>query len=205
MAFSFRHLFATTRWVPPFLFYLFWLMIAVQSPVSVYETSAFLFPALVPATSWLTLIVGNLDDTPHRELLSAAIGGPVRLHLTRNVAGLALSLGVGSVSILLAVINAGGSDLQAIATGMLTLAAASTIGVAFASLLQPPINDQVGIAVVVCLGALFLLMVFPVTQWSIRQLNDQLSIGALVLGGGGLALLLLAQLAAPPLIRKKII
>ena len=88
---------------------------------------------------------------------------------------------------------------------MLTLAAASTIGVAFASLLQPPINDQVGIAVVVCLGALFLLMVFPVTQWSIRQLNDQLSIGALVLGGGGLALLLLAQLAAPPLIRKKII
>ncbi len=59
-----------------------------------------MFLLLVALTCWLTVMIGNVDDDGHRELLAAAVGSPARLHRSRAISAYLAANVVGAAGTL---------------------------------------------------------------------------------------------------------
>ena len=148
---------------------------------------------LVAVTCWITVAIGNIDDDGHRELLAAAAGSPAQLQRRR-----AISAFVGANIVALVVTGAGyasgidparsTSQAQIVAGCVLLQLAATAIGVGIGTLLHRPVVRNVGVTLLVAIGALVGLILLPPVQHVLRQLNDDRT--------GGLIVLTLVALAA---------
>ncbi len=170
--FQFWLLMATTRWVGPVLFLLLWVSVTLSPPPPPLEEAAFLFPVAILVTIWLTVIVGGLDDKPHRELVAAAAGGPVRLHLLRATASM-LVVGPATVVVVLVVgMVSGEASVGSLAASAGLVMAAVLIGVGIGNVLHPPIVTEIGLAVGLAPILLALIMLLPPIQAVLRMSNN---------------------------------
>lgn len=170
--FQLRLLMATSRWVAPALFLVFWVSITLSPPPPPLEEAAFLFPVVTLVAIWMSVAIGGVDDKPHRELVAAAAGGPVRLHLLR---ALASTLIVASVSIALIVLIglvSGEASVESLAASAGLVLAAALIGVGVGNLLYPPIVSEAGVGVVAAPVFLAFMMLFPPIQAVLRASNS---------------------------------
>jgi len=145
------------------------------------ESAAFFFPVVFITSIWVTVIIGNIDDDPHREMVAASAGGQRRLHTLRARASAMLLIMVHAPLALVVVLGGPNIALQATMAVPLLFLGAIALGVGVGNLLHRPLVDEVGVAALAGPLALAGLMLFPPVQWVLRQTNDGSSIGAVAL------------------------
>lgn len=170
--FQLRLLVATSRWVGPALFFLFWVSLTLAPPFPPLEEAAFLFPVVALIAIWVSVVVGGLDDKPHRELVAAAVGGPVRLHLFRAVASMLVVAPIAVAVVLLVGLISGKASAGSLAASAGLVVAAALIGVGVGNVLHPPIVTEIGVAVMATPIFLAFMMLFPPVQAVLRASND---------------------------------
>ena len=75
----------TTRWVAPVLLALMWTSVAMgRGTESVVARAGGMFLCYAIVGCWTTILVGNVDDDAHRELVTAVVGTRTRLHVMRT-------------------------------------------------------------------------------------------------------------------------
>jgi hypothetical protein len=187
IAFTLRLVSHSGRWFAPFFAWLLWLAIVFSPPGRSLGNAASMFAAFVMWTLWMAGVAGNVDDSPHRDLLAAAAGSAARLHAMRSIAVL------GAASVLAAVttvLNALLSDEAArtaadpvrsvviersefyVAAGTLgLLLAGAAIGLAVGTWLQRPILDLGPVVVLVGFVTVSGVLVLGPVQWVMRGYN----------------------------------
>lgn len=188
--FTLRLVARSARWIGPAIVYLVWLVLVLANPGPALSNAANLFFGVAIAGCWTTMITGNVDDDPHRDLCTAIAGSPARLQLIRTAAALGptVILAAGT-SILIA---AAGHETRhgvlvvAIASATLLLAAAligSTIGV----FLHRPVLRNFAWSLILAMAALIGTVLLPPVQDVLRNFNRGQT--------GGVALLLAGTVA----------
>ncbi len=183
-------LFRTTRWVAPAVFCLAWFGVTAYSGDRLVDTAAFMFPVVLLASIWLTVVVGRIDDRPHRDFLAAAVGGQGSLHSLRLAASVGIGGAITTATVALSVvINGIPSNRLLVVAGFGVLLSAVFLGAGAGCLLHPPFVSEVGVAAIA--GPVFLVavMLAPPVQWSIRQTNRESTQGAMLLVAGSIAAL----------------
>ncbi len=162
---------ASSRWVGPALFLAFWVSLTLSPPPPPLEEAAFLFPVVMLTTIWVSVATGGVDDKPHRELVAAAAGGPVRLHLLRAFISMAIVASVGITLIALIGLMSGEASVTTLAASAGLILAGVLIGAGIGNLLSPPIVNAGGVGAVVAPVFLALMMLFPPIQAVLRATN----------------------------------
>ena len=204
IAFNLRLAVRSMRWLGPALIAMIWISFTLAGPGPALSNAGSAFLMLVAVACWLTIIVGNVDDDGHRELLAAAIGSPARLHRSRAIAGFVAATAVGgavTLADLVATTRATRpmSEFLVVGACVLMELAATTIGVAIGTLLHRPVLRHAGVALLVALGALVGLILLPPVQYVLRELNDGRTNGVVALAAAGVLLALAAVATASAL------
>lgn len=175
MAGTLRLLSGTGRWVPPFLLVLVWVLFTLSPPGPSGANHTSIFAGLVIAAVWLTIVIGNLDDDPHRDLLAAAVGSTFDLHLRRAVYAGVLVGAVGLVSAVASTLLGSEDDKNVVESTTVGLAlgvGAALIGVGIGTWLHRPILRHRGASTLVAIAAVMATMLFPPLQGALRAVND---------------------------------
>ena len=205
IAFNLRLAVRSMRWIGPALIAVIWVTLTLAGPGPALSNAGSSFLMLVAVACWLTVIVGNVDDDGHRELLAAAIGSPARLHRSRAIAGFAAATAVGGVVTLADLFATTGATRPTSvivivgACVLLELAATAIAGAAIGTLLHRPVLRHAGVTLLVALGALVGLILLPPVQYVLRELNDGRTNGVVALAAAGVALALGAVATASAL------
>jgi hypothetical protein len=186
IAFNLRLAVRSMRWLGPVLILGIWILLAFGSPGPALANAGSAFIVLLPVSCWLTFTVGNVDDDGHRELLSAAIGSPARLHRCRAIAAFVAANAVGSAATLVSLLlttQATRPTPEIVVVGACVLAqiAATATGVAIGTLLHRPVLRQAGVALLVAVSAVVGVMLLPPVQYVLRALNEGRTSGLLAL------------------------
>jgi hypothetical protein len=185
IVFTLRLAARSTRWLGPAIIVMLAAATTDAGPGTAMTNASGTSILVVIVTCWLTVAIGNLDDDGHRELLSAAAGSRGRLHRDRAiaayVAGNALALVLTIVGIAVAEHPATSVSTGVIVAICLLVQLASTaIGVGIGTLLHRPVVRNLGITMLVAVGALVGLVLLPPVQHVLRTLNGDRTGGVVV-------------------------
>jgi len=84
-------------WLGPVFIVLLWTLLTLSDPGPAFTNAGNWFIVFVAITCWITVIIGNVDDDGHRELLAAAIGSPAALHRSRAISAFIAANAIGAV------------------------------------------------------------------------------------------------------------
>ncbi|MEU6371779.1 ABC transporter [Streptomyces sp. NPDC046909] len=87
------------RWLPPFILYLVFLGVGVQSGQPILDSLGYAAAALLPVAAWLVRICVSNEPPAARACVSAAVG-PARAHLASLLVALAAAVVLGSAATL---------------------------------------------------------------------------------------------------------
>lgn len=193
----------TSRWAGPVLFFGFWVSLTLSGSAPVMEVAAFTFFPLVLAAAWLGHVINSLDDLSHRELHVAALGSHMRVTLVRLGAGLAGSIGLGLVALVVTIPRSPDALQFLAAAGVLV--AAALFGTAFVPPFSPPLSWEPASALTSALLLTAALALSPPLQWAIRQTNAAEPLGSLTLLGGAVPLMGLSLLVTQWRYRRRLV
>jgi hypothetical protein len=171
--FTIRLVRRSTKWIAPYFLLLVWVLIGTGGGGTGLALSSMLFPAWLIVSVWLTIITGNIDDDPHRDLLAAAAGSASRLHILRAVSVLvAVMCSSVPVTVLVAVVaQPGQSTLTVALTSTTMCASAAFIGIGVGTCLHRPLIRHAGLSTLLGVSATLGVMLLPPVQHVHRSLN----------------------------------
>ncbi|MCX5360100.1 ABC transporter [Streptomyces sp. NBC_00124] len=155
------------RWLPPFILYVAFLGIGVQSGQPILDSLGYAAAALLPVAAWLVRICVANEPPAARACVSAAVG-PARAHLASLLVALATAALLGAVATLVVTLISDpvSADHQmrvarfpAGAAGLIATLACALLGTAVGALTTWPLLRSPGRAVPTMLLAALLTMV----------------------------------------------
>ncbi|MDQ0598221.1 hypothetical protein QF037_002566 [Streptomyces canus] len=155
------------RWLPPFILYVAFLGIGVQSGQPILDSLGYAAAALLPVAAWLVRICVSNEPPAARACVSAAVG-PARAHLASLLVALATAAALGTVATLVVTLISDpvSADhqtpvprLPAGAAGLIATLACALLGTAVGALTTWPLLRSPGRAVPTMLLAALLTMV----------------------------------------------
>ncbi|MER5936318.1 ABC transporter [Streptomyces sp. NPDC001928] len=155
------------RWLPPFILYVVFLGIGVQSGQPILDSLGYAAAALLPVAAWLVRICVTNEPPAARSCVSAAVG-PGRAHLAALLValGTAVVLGAAGTVVVTLISDAASADhqtrvprLAAGAAGLLAALACALLGTAVGALTTWPLLRSTGRAVPTMLLAALLSVV----------------------------------------------
>ncbi|WP_327719980.1 ABC transporter [Streptomyces sp. NBC_00490] len=155
------------RWLPPFILYVAFLGIGVQSGQPILDSLGYAAAALLPVAAWLVRICVSNEPPAARACVSAAVG-PARAHLASLLVALAAAAALGAVATLVVTLISDpvSADHQmpvprwaAGAAGLIAALACALLGTAVGALTTWPLLRSPGRAVPTMLLAALLTMV----------------------------------------------
>jgi len=160
-----------TRWVAPAAFGAIFLALGLSPQATVAENSAFFFPVVYIISLWVAVIVGNIDDDAHREMVAASAGGVGKLHTIR--AATAASVLFGFVVVLSVVVGlvGQGKSLTSLLAVLPLLSGGMLLGVGAGNMMCRPVVDEIGVAAVGGPLSLSALMLAPPIHWVLWETN----------------------------------
>jgi len=191
------------RWAGPALVYVVWAMMAFRDPGTALSNASTLFTAHLVAGCWLMIVIGNIDDGGHRELIAAIVGGGPRLHVLRAVSGLLIAVALAATTtglIYLLSPNGGLSPREAVAV-MAVEVSGALLGMGVGTLFHRPLVRHIGYTVVVPSLILVLVLLIPALQVVLRNFNDNSTQGAFELLGVAMMVWATATATAANLVR----
>jgi hypothetical protein len=182
----------SARWIAPLILYVLWLVLVVSNPGPALSNAASMFFGVVVFSCWITVVAGNVDDDPHRDLCAALAGSPGRLHVRRTVAAV---LAVAAVALVTALLLAFAGDRSRhdagslVATSSAALLAAAFIGSTIGGFLHRPVLRNVAWSVTLAIAAILVVALLPPIHDVLRALNDDraTNVVALLLASAALA------------------
>jgi hypothetical protein len=192
IAFNLRLGVRSMRWLGPALILLIWTLLAMSDPGPALANAANLFIMLVGVTCWITVVIGNVDDDGHRELLAAAAGSPADLHRSRAITAYLAANAIGAVPTLAGLLATSRptrsiSEAYIVIACVLMQLAATAIGVAIGTMLHRPVIRHPGITLLASGAALVGLVLLPPVQYVLRQMNDGRTGGVVALTAAAVA------------------
>ena len=192
IAFNLRLAVRSMRWIGPALLLLVWISLTLSDPGPALANAGNLFLLLVAVTCWITVVIGNVDDDGHRELLAAAAGSPATLHRLRAVSAFAGANAISSFGTLACLVVATSparptNELVVIGTCVLVQVGATAFGVGIGTLLHRPVLRHAGLALLVAIAALVGLILLPPVQSVLRALDNGRTTGVIALAAAGVA------------------
>jgi len=165
-------LFRSMRWVAPALLAALWTAVAMSPGAETTVSRAGgMFLCYVIVGCWLTILIGNVDDDAHRELVTAVVGTRARLHVVRTVTALVWCATFAVVITAISLVvhrRAHGIAVESLAALALAVSGA-LIGVALgAPLHRPSIRNQAA-SLLIALGCLAVLVQLPPIQGIMRR------------------------------------
>jgi hypothetical protein len=190
IAFNLRLAARSMRWLGPALILMIWIRASLTAPGPALANAGNMFLLLVALTCWLTVMIGNVDDDGHRELLAAAIGSPAKLHRSRAITAYLAANTVsapGTIGCLLAATRPTRPTVEIVVVGACVLMqlAATAIGVGIGTLLHRPVLRHAGATLLVTVAALVAIILLPPVQSVLRALNDGRTTGVIALAAAG--------------------
>jgi len=171
--FTIRLLGRSMRWVAPAIVYLLWVGLILANPGPASSNAVAALPVHAMVLCWLSVVIGNIDDTGHRELCTALIGSPSRLLLTRAASAVVVALVASTVAAAALMVfsvprsvSVGGSA----AVFALELAGC-IVGVGIGSALHRPMVRHVGLTVVGAVAALLACLAVPPVTHLLREID----------------------------------
>ncbi|KKD06739.1 hypothetical protein [Streptomyces sp. WM6386] len=155
------------RWLPPFILYVAFLGIGVQSGQPILDSLGYAAAALLPVAAWLVRICVSNEPPAARACVSAAVG-PARAHLASLLVAFATAALLGTAATLLVTLISDpvGADHQmrvprfpAGAAGLIATLACALLGTAVGALTTWPLLRSPGRAVPTMLLAALLTTV----------------------------------------------
>lgn len=155
------------RWLPPFILYVVFLGVGVQSGQPILDSLGYAAAALLPVAAWLVRICVSNEPPEARACVSAAVG-PGRAHLASLLVALAGAVLLGTVTTLVVTLISDpvSADHQtpvprfpAGAAGLLATLACALLGTAVGALTTWPLLRSPGRAVPAMLLAALLTTV----------------------------------------------
>lgn len=155
------------RWLPPFILYVVFLGVGVQSGQPILDSLGYAAAALLPVAAWLVRICVSNEPPAARACVSAAVG-PARAHLASLLVALAGAVLLGTVTTLVVTLISDpvSADHQtpvprfpAGAAGLLATLACALLGTAVGALTTWPLLRSPGRAVPAMLLAALLTTV----------------------------------------------
>lgn len=155
------------RWLPPFILYVAFLGVGVQSGQPILDSLGYAAAALLPVAAWLVRICVSNEPPAARACVSAAVG-PARAHLASLLVALATAalLGMVATFVVTLISDAVSADHQspvprfpAGAAGLLATLACALLGTAVGALTTWPLLRSPGRAVPTMLLAALLTTV----------------------------------------------
>ncbi|MEU5887334.1 ABC transporter [Streptomyces sp. NPDC047461] len=155
------------RWLPPFILYVAFLGVGVQSGQPILDSLGYAAAALLPVAAWLVRICVSNEPPAARACVSAAVG-PARAHLASLLVAFATAALLGAVATLVVTLISDpvSADhqmrvprLPAGAAGLIAVLACALLGTAVGALTTWPLLRSPGRAVPTMLLAALLTMV----------------------------------------------
>ncbi|MEU5319196.1 ABC transporter [Streptomyces sp. NPDC021056] len=155
------------RWLPPFILYVAFLGVGVQSGQPILDSLGYAAAALLPVAAWLVRICVSNEPPAARACVSAAVG-PARAHLASLLVAFATAALLGAVATLVVTLISDpvSADHQmrvprfpAGAAGLIATLACALLGTAVGALTTWPLLRSPGRAVPAMLLAALLTMV----------------------------------------------
>lgn len=156
------------HWVPPVVTYAAFCAInlagggpAGPDALPALATTA---AALFPISIWLTVVVGNCEDTVQAEITAAAVGGAVRALSAKLLVALSGAATIGTVATLITwawSTNAKLADLGGLGAGELAQLLASAVGVGIGAWCIRPVLDRRAWVVLIGLCATMVEVLVP--------------------------------------------
>ncbi|MGW7204517.1 ABC transporter [Streptomyces sp. NPDC054837] len=155
------------RWLPPFILYVAFLGVGVQSGQPILDSLGYAAAALLPVAAWLVRICVSNEPPAARACVSAAVG-PARAHLASLLVAFATAALLGAVATLVVTLISDpvSADhqmrvprLPAGAAGLIATLACALLGTAVGALTTWPLLRSPGRAVPTMLLATLLTMV----------------------------------------------
>lgn len=170
--FHLRLLGRSMRWIGPVLLYATWLIVVLSGSGPAMADGSALFMLHVIVVCWLGVAIGDIDDDAHRDVLTARIGSPARLHTVRALlaAVLAIVIGLATAAIVTVVKEQPDVTTSALFVGLAIVeVAGGFLGAAIAAVIRRPIVRNFGLTAVVGLLAFLGVVLFGPLQ---RVLNE---------------------------------
>jgi hypothetical protein len=155
------------RWLPPFILYVAFLGVGVQSGQPILDSLGYAAAALLPVAAWLVRICVTNEPPAARSCVAAAVG-PGRAHLAALLVALASSAALGTVATVAVTLisDPASADhqtrvarLPAGSAGLLAALACALLGTAVGALTTWPVLRSTGRAVPAMLLAALLSVV----------------------------------------------
>jgi len=177
IAFHLRLAARSMRWLGPALIVLIWTLLSLSDPGPAIANAANSFIMLVLISSWITVIIGNVDDDGHRELLAAVAGSPANLHRSRALSAYLAANVIGAVPTVAGILATSRptrpiNETYIVIVCVLMQLAATAIGVGIGTMLHRPVVRHAGITLLASVGAIVGLVLLPPVQYVLRQLNN---------------------------------
>ena len=120
------------------------------------------------------ILVGNVDDDAHRELVTAVVGTRTRLHVMGTATSLAWCAALaGAVTVASLLIHRHAHSLPVEAAGAFGLAGSGAlIGVALGAPLHRPLVRATATSLVLALGGLLALVLLPPIEAVLRRAGN---------------------------------
>ncbi len=184
MLFTLRLVARSGRWVAPAIVYVVWLILVLANPGPSLTNAASMFFAVVIVALWITVIAGNVDDDPHRDLCAAVSGSPARLHASRTAAALVAAWCVVAVTcpLVAATGHKGPHSLPwAIGWTLVLLTGAALIGATIGVFLHRPVLRNAAWSLPLAIGAVIAVALLPPVQDVLRAFNHDETTGVVAL------------------------
>ncbi len=175
IAFTTRLVLRSMQWVAPFLVLLIWILLALGNPGDSLSNAGSISPAFILWATWMTLIAGNVDDDPHRDLIAAALGSAAKVHALRSASVAAMAtLPAGAVSLLVA-LTGHQPDRSTGFVATVTFAvlmSAALVGISIGTLLHRPLLRHRGAATLLSIAGPVGVLLLPPTRTLLRSLDS---------------------------------
>ncbi len=158
------------RWIFPAIIWLLLVMSLMVGEIDVSRLSS-LFTLYLPIAVWITVSIGEVDDDAGRDLLIAATGSPVRLHIDRAAASLALISSASVVNVALASVRDPDKTTTELGAAVAVLVGAGAMGVGIGTLLHRPVLRSRGVAAVLGLLTVIGVLRFPPLQAAVAEVG----------------------------------
>ncbi|HEY3831256.1 MAG TPA: hypothetical protein VGO03_03110 [Acidimicrobiia bacterium] len=200
IAFHLRLVARSMRWLGAAIIVLIWMLISLSDPGPALSNAGSGFLLLFAVACWITVVTGNVDDDGHRELVTASVGSPARLHRLRALSAWIAANAIGVVVTLTALVASShpvrpASEATVVAACIAVQLSATAIGVGCGALLHRPVVRHLGITLFASVAVLVALVLFPPTQHLFRQLNDGRTGGLVIYAAGAVVLAVVAVTA----------
>ena len=143
-----------------------WIAFIMAYPGTAVAAGAALFIGYLVFGCWITIVVGNIDDDPHRYVLTAVAGSRARLHVLRALVALSYCAVLAALTSVLIVVDVPPRTQQLQTLGALFALGFSggAMGVSIGTLLHRPVVFNLALTTLGAVLALVGVIALPPAQ-----------------------------------------